>query len=339
MIHMQHVSSPKAWRGDALATDGSWLLHLEAGDIAEIDAALATARGSNLPLQQMTRAHFPLDSLARKLQGVLEEIHAGRGFTVIRGLPVARYSQEEVELIFWGMGRYLGRPIYQNPQGHLLGHVYDHGREYGQIDVRGYETKAHLPFHTDGCDIVGLLCLRKGLSGGLSSIVSSVTLHNEILANHPEYLGLLYNGFYYIRREEALSEKGVSDKPVPVFGSADGVVSARYIRNQINAGAVKRGVPLTRIEKAALDYLDELTQRADLHLDMDLQPGDIQLCNNYTILHSRTEFVDGEEAHQKRHMLRLWLKFPDPLSWPLAEDFPLQNGYVAADGSLAKIEA
>jgi alpha-ketoglutarate-dependent taurine dioxygenase len=149
--------------------------------------------------------------------------------------------------------------------------------------------------------MVGLLCLRRGLAGGLSSIVSSVTVHNEILAAHPEYLRPLYNGFHYIRREAALTERGVSERPIPVFGHAGDVVSCRYIRNQINAGAVKRGVPLTAVEAAALDHLDEQTRRADLRLDMDLQPGDLQLINNYTILHSRTGFVDGELPHQKRH--------------------------------------
>jgi len=159
-------------------------------------------------------------------------------------------------------------------------------------------------------------------------------VHNEILARHPEYMGLLYNGFYYIRREEALGSKGVSDRPVPVFGARDGVVSCRYIRNQINAGAVKRETPPTTLEKAALDFMDEQTHRADLRLDMDLQPGDVQLCNNYTILHSRTGFRDGPERHQQRHMLRLWLKFPRP--WPLDPEFPEQLGYQRAEGPPGK---
>ena len=107
-------------------------------------------------------------------------------------------------------------------------------------------------------------------------------------------------------------------------------MSCRYIRNQINAGAVKREVPLTTIEKAALDFLDEQTRRADLRLDMDLQAGDIQFINNYTILHSRTGFVDGPEPHQKRHMLRLWLKFPT--TWPLERRVPHAHGLQARAG-------
>jgi Taurine catabolism dioxygenase TauD, TfdA family len=336
-IRTTPITGPKAWRGAELASDPTWIVAWSAAELAEIDHALGVARASGRPLADVDRAHFPLATLASRLWQVLDEIYTGRGFVLLRGLPVDRYADDEVGLILWGLGRYLGAPLHQNPQGDLLGHVYDHGRTYGDIDVRGYETNAYLPYHTDAGDMVGLLCLRRGLAGGLSSIVSSVAVHNEILAAHPEYLGLLYNGFYYIRREAALTERGVSERPIPVFGHAGGVVSCRYIRNQINAGAVKRGVPLTAVETAALDHLDEQTRRADLRLDMDLQPGDIQLINNYTILHSRTGFVDGELPHQKRHMLRLWLKFPRP--WPLSAEFPAHLGYKPAQDTPILVEA
>jgi hypothetical protein len=331
------LQGPKAWRGADLVNDTSWIVTLTPAEIADLDQALKTARASGRPLAEIDREQFPLTVMRPRLEAVLAEIYDGRGFLVLRGLPVARYSDDDVGLIFWGMGRYLGGPLYQNPRGDLLGHVYDHGRTYGNIDVRGYETNAYLPYHTDAGDMVGLLCLRRSLEGGLSSIVSSVTVHNEIVDAHPEYLGLLYNGFYYIRREAALTERGVSDRPIPVFGYRDGQVSARYIRNQINAGAVKREVPLTTLEQAALDHLDEQTRRADLRLDMDLQAGDIQFINNYTILHSRTGFVDGPEPHQKRHMLRLWLKFPK--SWPLSPEFPAHMGYQPAQNTPILVES
>ena len=337
LIQTTPVTGAKAWRGAALAGDPSWIVTLTEAEIADLDRALAAARASGRSLAEIDRAQFPLTVLRPRLEQAVAEMHDGRGFLLLRGLPVHRYSDDDVGLIFWGMGRYMGAPLHQNPQGDLLGHVYDHGRTYGNIDVRGYETNAYLPYHTDAGDMVGLLCLRRGVEGGLSSIVSSVTVHNEILAQHPEYLGLLYNGFYYIRREAALTERGVSERPIPVFGCRDGVVSCRYIRNQINAGAVKREVPLTRIETAALDHLDEQTRRADLRLDMDLQAGDIQFINNYTILHSRTGFVDGELPHQKRHMLRLWLKFPK--AWPLGPEFPSHMGYKPLQDTPILVEA
>jgi len=336
-IWMKPIVTPKAWRGDTLARDTSWIVTLTDAEIADVDHALAAAKATGKSLAAVQREDFPLTVMRTRLQQTRAELSDGRGFVVVRGLPVERYGDDDVGLIFWGLGRYLGAPLYQNPQGELLGHVYDHGRTYGNIDVRGYETNAYLPYHTDAGDMVGLLCLRRALSGGLSSIVSSTTVHNEILARHPEYLGLLYNGFYYIRREAALTEHGVSERPIPVFGQQDGVVSCRLIRNQINAGAVKRGVPLTTFETAALDFVDEQTRRPDLRLDMDLEPGDIQFINNYTILHSRTEFVDGPEPRQKRHMLRLWLKFPRP--WPLSAEFPSHMGYKPAQDTPVLVEA
>jgi hypothetical protein len=336
-IQTKPVTGPKAWRGDVLSRETSWIVKFTEAELAEIDRAVAIARATGRPLEEIGRDEFPLPLTRSTLEAAVTEMYDGRGFVVLRGLPVRRYSDDDVGLIFWGLGRYMGAPLYQNPRGDLLGHVYDHGRSYGQIDVRGYETNAYLPYHTDAGDVVGLLCLRRGLEGGLSSIVSSTTVHNEIVAQHPEYLGLLYNGYYYIRREAALTERGVSDRPIPVFGCVDGVVSCRYIRNQINAGAVKREVPLTTFERAALDFLDEQTRRPDLRLDMDLELGDIQFINNYTVLHSRTGFVDGPEPDQKRHMLRLWLKFPKP--WPLSAEFPAHMGYKPAQDTPVLVEA
>jgi hypothetical protein len=325
MIHDAIVDHPSAWYGRDLMADRSWLAQLTAQDLAEIDAALRGVTARGLALAQVGRSDFPLPTLGPKLLAHLEEIRSGRGFVVLRGLPVATYTDDEVGLIFWGIGAYLGIPVTQNPRGDLLGHVYDHGRTYGNIDVRGYETKAHLPFHSDGCDLVGLLCLRRAKSGGLSSVVSAITIHNEILKRHPEYLPPLYAGFHYIRREAALTESPVTPHRVPVFGAKDGVVSCRLVRNQINAACAKTGTPLAPLETAALDLMDALAQDPQIHLDMDLQAGDMQLCNNYTVLHSRTEFADFPEPERRRHMIRLWLTLRERR--PMGAGFREHNGY------------
>ncbi len=157
-IWMKPITSPKAWRGAELSADGSWIETLGPDEVADLERALAAAKATARPMVQVEREHFPLTVVRWRLERVLDEIYDGRGFVVLRGLLVQRYSDEDVGLILWGLGRYLGAPLYQNPQGDLLGHVYDHGRTYGNIDVRGYETNAYLPYHTDGCDLVGLLC-------------------------------------------------------------------------------------------------------------------------------------------------------------------------------------
>jgi hypothetical protein len=324
-ILTETVRHPSAWYGRDLIDDTSWIVHLEPGHLAEIAAAVERVSRRGLAFSALTREDFPLPTLGPRLRAWQEEVVNGRGFYVLRGLNTRDYTDEQVGTIFWAIGLYLGQAVTQNPRGDLLGHVYDHGRTYGQIDVRGYETNAHLPFHTDSGDVVGLLCLRPSRSGGLSSVVSAVTIHNEILKRRPEYLAPLYRGFHYIRREAALTESPITPHRLPVFGARDGKVSVRLIRNQINAAAAKSGVPLDPIEKAALDLFDELAYDPAVHLDMDLQQGDIQFCNNYTILHSRTAFEDYPEIERRRHMVRLWLTM-DPRR-PLADGFPPQNGY------------
>lgn len=119
--------------------------------------------------------------------------------------------------------------------------------------MRGNETNAHLPFHSDSCESGRSAVPAPRQERGLSSIVSSVTLHNEVLRRHPEYLPPLYNGFHYFKREAALTDDPATPHRVPVFGAKDGYVSARLVRNQINAACVKTGKPLAPRERAAFD--------------------------------------------------------------------------------------
>jgi hypothetical protein len=319
------VRHSSAWYGRDLVEDPSWIVHLERRHLDEIAAAMASVNRRGLPFAALTKDDFPLPTLGPCLREWQEEILNGRGFYVLRGLNTGDYTDEQVGTIFWAIGLYLGRAVTQNPRGDLLGHVYDHGRRYGDIDVRGYETNAHLPFHTDSGDVVGLLCLRRSKSGGLSSVVSAVTIHNEILRRRPECLAPLYRGFHYIRREAALTDSPVTPHRLPVFGARDGLVSVRLVRNQIRAACTKTGVPLEPIETAALDLFDELAYDPGIHLDMDLQQGDIQFCNNYVMLHSRTAFEDYPEVERRRHMVRLWLTMDRRR--PLADGFPPHNGY------------
>jgi hypothetical protein len=50
-----------------------------------------------------------------------------------------------------------------------------------------------------------------------------------------------------------------------------------------------------------------------------------------------TGFVDGPAPDEKRHMLRLWLKFPKP--WPLSPEFPTHLGYEPSQGTPELVEA
>lgn len=297
----------QAWRGSELAGRADWIHAFTPTEIAEIDRAVEALSRSDVEILDIQRDDFPLPTLRPTLLRAREETLHGRGFHLFRGVPVQRYSVRQSAIAFWGLGLHLGEPLSQNGKGHVLGHVANLGMDYADPETRGYQTKARLPYHTDAGDVVALLCLQTARAGGLSSVVSSTTLWNELLARRPDHARTLMEPLYYTRWGE-IPEGKKPYEPVPVFSPGAGQMIATYVRSAIEKAQHLAGVPaLTEQQLQALDCLDTLAADPDLHLDMELQPGDVQLVNNYSVLHSRTSYEDWPEADKRRHLLRLWL--------------------------------
>ncbi|HTZ35672.1 MAG TPA: TauD/TfdA family dioxygenase [Stellaceae bacterium] len=303
------VDGPSAWKGAALARrPEEWIYTLSAAELGEIDAAVQRVRGRDLA--GLARADFALPTLGPTLDRMREEVLNGRGFVLIRGLPVEGRPVADSAAAYWGIGSYFGHARSQNAMGHLLGHVRDLGLATSDPNVRTYQTTERQHFHTDSCDIVGLLCLKTAKQGGLSSIVSSMAIHNEMARRRPDLLERLYQPFATDRRGEVpVGEKPYFDIPVfnPYEGRVSAIYSGTYIRSAQRLPEARR---LTPEDHAALDMLDDLANDAELRLDMELRPGDMQFLHNHTCLHDRTAFVDWPEAERKRHLLRLWLAAP-----------------------------
>ena len=314
------VTGPAAWKGRDIAGDGAWMHVLSGSAIDAIDAALAGVKARGLRFPDFSREDFPIAGLAAELARLADELENGRGFLLLRGLPVERYTDDEIAIVYYGLGLHLGVPVRQNPKGELLGSVMNVG-DPTQKTTRVYETNLYLPYHSDPSDVVGLLCLRKARTGGLSSLVSVAAVYNEILAKHPEYLGLYYRPMYFAHLCEPLPSLS------PIFSHHQGKLSCRYLRQYIELGHEIRNQPLSRVEIEALDLFDAVIHREDIRLDMMLEPGDLQFANNYAVLHSRTGFEDHDDPALRRRMLRLWLKMPN--ARPLAPEFPGRNGFPA----------
>ena len=298
------VADASAWKGSDFRDDDSWIYTLTPDDVEELASAAARCLARGLDTTQITRDDFVLEKLGSAIGKWADEINDGRGFTLVRELPQDRFNDAEVRAMFWGIGLYLGSPVSQNSYGDMLGDVYDEGVKMGHR-VRGYRTSQRLMFHTDRCDIVGLLCVRQSKSGGLSSIVSSTRIYNEIVGNHPEYLAPLLNGYIHVSTEEGGE---VTTYRMPVYSIHDGVVSCRILRNTIETARRNGHAKYTELESDALDYMDQLANDASMRLDMMLERGDMQFINNYTTLHARTAFEDFPEPEKRRLMVRLWLK-------------------------------
>ncbi len=318
LILKQAITQPAAWTAATAQQDPAWQQTLPAETLAVLERALVTLKSRGLAFPRFGKADFPIEALAPQLASWADELENGRGFVLLRGLPVERYSEDDIRAIFYGIGLHLGVPVRQNPRGDLLGEVMAVG-DRNDKRTRVYETDLYLPYHSDPSDVVGLLCLRKARTGGLSSLVSVAALYNRILADHPEFLGLYYRPWYFAHLCEP--EPSLS----PIFSVRDGKLSCRYLRQYIELGHEIRGVPLSRVEIEALDLFDTVMMDPAMRVDMMMEPGDLQFANNYAVLHSRSAFEDTEDLQLRRKMLRLWVKMPNARQ--LAPEFPGRNGF------------
>ena len=324
------ITGACAWRGEEMARSTRWVRRLDAAAIAEIDTALDTARSAGVPWHETTRERFPLPGLIVTLAEVARELEDGCGLVTLRGLPVERYTADELRQIWFGLGSHLGHPVFQNRHGELMREIRDEGQavgeRYGQIPsasggpgnvLSSYArtlSNGPLRFHTDRCDVVGLLCVRQARAGGISKLASSVAVHNEMIRRRPDLAALLYQDVYRSRFGEEASHHDVV-YPLPVFGARDGKFTSHYSLTFIEVAQMVPGVPpLTAGQREAIELLMALAD--ELSFAMRFEPGDMQLVNNHVIYHARTAFEDDAGNGHVRLLYRIWLSMPNSRALP-----------------------
>jgi hypothetical protein len=332
------IGGSSAWYGPDVAGRAEWIEPLSSAELAEIECASQQLAKTEIDWQTLRCDDFPLPTLKRRLSQILHEVLEGRGFVLLRGLSVERWGRRLSAIAFLGLGLHWGSLRSQNKQGHLLGHVKDMGLSSQDPNVRIYQTRERQNYHTDSSDVVGLLCLHPAKSGGLSSLVSSVTMFNEMRQRRPDLARVLFDRIETDRRGEVPT----GQKPffsIPVFNWYEGLLSTVYHRNYIESARRFPEVPaLTPECIEALDLFDRLANDPALHFRMELRAGDIQLVHNHTMLHDRTAFEDWPELARRRHLLRLWLAPENARSLPpiFAERYgsvvPGQRGGVEVPG-------
>jgi len=306
-ILREPLEGAAAWHGPEQAGRDDWIYRLDAADVDDLDRALAHARATGKAMSELSVDDFPLSRLDRSIAAWMAELEHGRGFMLVRGVPVDRYSEEDAALAYWGLGLHVGTAVSQNAAGDLLGHVRDTGADAADPSVRLYKTRERLGFHCDGADVIALLCLRGAKSGGASLIASSVTVYNEILRRRPDLAPLLYEPFCWDRNEEQPEgEPPYFELPVCHYDGSQlrTFYIGWYIRDAQRHAEVPR---LTEQQNELLDLFDDIAEDPRFYLEMDFEPGDIQWVKNSVVLHARTDYTDHDEPERKRHLLRLWL--------------------------------
>lgn len=334
MTEHRPVVGPAAWKPRDFEQDRSWLYELTERQAAEMAAAAESWRRAGLHYEDIEEPASRLPSLLPLVEQVKRDL-AGRGFVLLRGMPTVGFSDADCANMFWAFGMLMGEGLTQNARGDLVcpvtdvGVVYSH--EPGVSTGRAYQSSAHLLFHNDPTDVVGLYCVRKAKSGGESAIVSAPSIHNAILAEHPEHLDTLFGGFAYDRKGESWPEEPEASRPIPVFHRRGDRLSCRFARSYMNSGAIKAGRPLTEKERAALDCFERTAEREDLVMHMAFEPGDVQLLDNLTVLHGRNAFEDHPEPERRRFLHRLWLRIDEP---PWSDEDPIMRNEAVRFGNL-----
>ncbi len=308
---LKPLDSPRAWRGEDLKVE-DWRIPMPAEALAELDAVVAILRKDPLPVLMLSPADYALEACRALMARVREHLLGGVGLAVVDRLPLDRYSPREATAVYWLLGQLLRRLVAQKWDGMMIYDVLDSGKSYG-YGVRASITNAEQTFHNDNAfgiaqpDFVSLLCLNPALSGGISRFCSVESLHNDLLAHHPQLLERLYRPFYFDRQAEHAPDDRKVDE-FPALRVEDGQLIAR-----LNEGLVRKGYSLAQEQidpegDAALKAVRDFTYDPANCAEFTMDRGCLQYLNNLRFLHSRTRFKDNPDPAKKRHMVRLWYR-------------------------------
>jgi hypothetical protein len=301
------VSDGSAWTRDEITRDRSWIYDLDGETAADAEHALAQARASGVQHHtQVTPESFPVPAGRELFQAVREQLEHGRGFALVRGVPIAGKDVSDCEVLFAGLSNHVGTSVVQDPAGTHIDHVIDIG--------------------LSSADATTLLCLRPAKSGGVNTLSSALAIYNEILEHDPELLATLYEGMHYNVR--GCGPPGpfqdVTSHRVPVFSYHADRLSCRFNEKGILSSEQIPGAPAIRDhEKQAIAKVAELASDPRFSVDIVLEPGDWLLMCNYTVFHNRSAYEDFPEPDRRRLLLRRWLNFPNgrDLTWEFGDHF------------------
>ncbi|KOC13077.1 hypothetical protein AFLA70_102g003010 [Aspergillus flavus AF70] len=319
----KRLESKMAWEAKDISLDHAlgggtpYLLILQGPQLAEIDAALKHFQCLAQPMEALNPSTFPLPGLSLILRSVSSNLHSGYGFTLIRGVPVERYTREENMIIYVGISSHIGamrgRQDHQfkgQPADVMLAHITDMRRPDGEQNyaLAAY-TDSEVVFHTDVGDIVSLFVLSEPANGGESLLASGWTVYNALAENRPDLVRVLAEDWPI----PSAQEPGlIKYRPLLFYQPASGSTPERVIlqfsrRSFSGFGAHSQ---LNRLSPAQVEALDALHFLAEkFHVAMELKRGDMQFINNLSMIHARNSYVDGPGS--RRHLLRLWLRDPE----------------------------
>jgi alpha-ketoglutarate-dependent taurine dioxygenase len=311
-VFAEAIPAPGAWRRRDVRPD-DYRVALSAACLDEIARTVATLRANPLPMLLLDPAEYELTQCRAAMARVRHILDHGVRFALVERLPLETMSLDEAKAIYWLLASLVSRPVAQKIDGTMIYDVHDTGATARPgSGIRPDKTSVELKLHLDNSynratpDYVALLCVRAARQGGHSRLMSFLTAHNLMLAEHRDLLPRLYQPFWYDRQGEFMpGEPNVFAAPVYDY---DDKLRARFSAGQIAGGYQVKGEAIDPAGRAAMDALLDMFADDDLTFDFDLAAGMLQFTNNRAVGHSRTAFDDHPDPAQRRHLVRLWLR-------------------------------
>jgi len=308
---LKPIEGDIAWVGSTLDSEDGRLA-FGPDCLSELHQLVELLRANPLPLLALDPTNYELPFCRALMQEAHSVLKHGVGFVLIDRLPLDEWSTEEATAVYWLLCSMIERPVAQKWDGTMIYSVRDSGKPVGN-GVRADVTNVEQNFHTDNsynlCPpwYVGLMCLQTAKEGGVSSITSLSTAHNEMLRRFPDLLPRLYDNFVFDRqREHAPTDTQTLRHPIYEFDES-GLITRLSI-SLIRGGYQLAGENIDSRGQEAIEAFETILKEPRWCKDFYFEPGQIQLVNNRRCGHRRTAFVDWPEPEKRRHLIRLWLR-------------------------------
>src|SRR5438094_10047303 len=103
------IRHPSAWAVADFRSPADYSIDLDAAQLRDIAAAMQRIKAAGIGLDGLQREHFEVPSLRPVVEEIRRQVEDGRGFVLLRRLPVEDYSKDDLGLLFLGIGTHLGR--------------------------------------------------------------------------------------------------------------------------------------------------------------------------------------------------------------------------------------
>ena len=199
--HSGTMNDASLWSSSEFADPDFYRLTLDDVMRQELVERTRSAVVEGLDFDRLTPTNFQLPNLTRVLDYARTSLEDGCGFCVIRGVPIEVLDHEGRVMLLAGISAHLGELVCQSVHRNKMEEIVDRKQPLDHTS-RGYNDTRGIPFHTDGADYAGLLCLATACEGGESLLASGAAAHETIRAERPDLLAVLKEGLFHHRRGE-----------------------------------------------------------------------------------------------------------------------------------------